>query len=150
RRPRPTTPSESGGRSARAELLVEALAVAPPAARRAVEAGIGSLDQHGFLTRTSPHEIQFLARCTATALAQALHAVREVGPAGVACFDARSFLLAQIDELSQESSQPGEWVLGRRIVDQHLPALAAGDVAALAAALSADVTEVQSAGALIR
>jgi RNA polymerase sigma-54 factor len=150
RRPRPATPPESGGRSARSELLVEALAVAPQAARRAVEAVIASLDQHGLLTRTSPDEIQFLARCTASELDQALRAVREVGPAGLACFDARSCLLAQIDELSQESSQPGEWVLARRIVDRHLAALAAGDVPALAAALPADVAEVQSAGALIR
>ncbi len=150
RRARPTIPAEGAGLSARSELLVEALAVAPRAARRAVEAVIASLDQHGLLTRTSPDEIRVVARCTAHELEQALRAVREVGPAGVACFDARSCLLTQIDELSHESAQPGEWVLARRIVDQHLPALAAGDVPALAAALPAEVTDVQLAGDLIR
>ena len=144
------SPAEGAGLSARSELLVEALAAAPRAARRAVEAVIASLDQHGLLTRTSPDEIRVVARCTAHELEQALRAVREVGPAGVACFDARGCLLAQIDELSHESARPGEWVLARRVVDRHLPALAAGEVEAMAAALPVEVADVQLAGDLIR
>jgi RNA polymerase sigma-54 factor len=151
RRPRPDmAPPEGAGLSARAELLVEALAAAPREAQPAVEVVVASLDQHGLLLATSAEEIRSLTGCTTHELEQALRAVREVGPAGLACFDARGCLLAQIDELSQESTAASEWALARRVVDRHLSNLAAGEVEAIAADLAVDVAEVRLAGSQIR
>jgi RNA polymerase sigma-54 factor len=135
--------------SARAELLTEAMAAAPRTSRHAVEAVVASLNRHGLLTHTSPGEIRSLAGCTADELEHGLSAVRDVGPAGIACFDARACLLAQMESAVNEERQP-DWALARRMVEAHLPDVANGDLDAIAKTLGVEVDAVESAINLIR
>ncbi len=104
-------------------LAVDALASAPTELHHAVEMVVASLDGHGLLTTTTFQELCSLARCDPRQMEAAIAAVRKVGQPGVATFDARSCLLAQIDALDTAGNH---WVLGRRIVESHLCAVAEG------------------------
>jgi RNA polymerase sigma-54 factor len=137
--------------SARAELLADARALAPHAVALVVEAVVASLNPRGLLTETTPEAIQALVGCSSAELERALQAVRRAGPAGVACFDARTCLLAKIDEASgQDNDLEHDWDLPRRIVASHLAALASGDLDAIAARLGVSVEEVAAAAIKIR
>jgi RNA polymerase sigma-54 factor len=116
-----------------------------------VEAIVVSLNQRGLLTETTPEAIQALVGCSPAGLSTALEAVRRAGPAGVACFDARTCLLAKIDAAGADGDDPeDDWALPRQIVDGHLAELASGDVNAIATVLGVTADEVVLAASQIR
>jgi RNA polymerase sigma-54 factor len=124
--------------------------------RALVEILIESLDEQGYLT--SPLE-ELLEICPAEAgvdlndLATALKLLQSFDPAGVGARSAAECLVLQLDALAAQPSatcSTDDIACARRIVSEHLPALAAREFQKLARMLEVDEDAVLRAHALIR
>ncbi len=107
---------------------------------------IGCLDHHGFLEVT-PREAAAQLGVPTTRVERVTELLRAHGPTGVGATDLRDCLLLQLDRLDDAG---GGDPLARRIIDGHLPALAAGSWSALARAVGASRAEIERAAAFIR
>ena len=130
-----------------AELLLGAARLLLPASEHALaEAVAGSLTSRGFL----PAGIDALAGDLGESpqrLERVVAALREAGPPGTAARGLRDCLLAQLDALG---ARDADHALARAVVDEHLPALAAGRLGAIAVALRVGVRDIAAARDLIR
>jgi RNA polymerase sigma-54 factor len=127
-------------------LLAAARLQLPAADHGVAEAAVGSLTSRGFLAAP----VDELARelgVTPERLARVVDALREAGPPGTAAADLRGCLLAQLDALAGGDAR---FALARAIVADHLGALAAGRLRAIARAEGATLREVVAARDLIR
>lgn len=115
----------------------------PASAHDLVELIIGSLDERGFLTDVPEPR----SRTEEAARALVLAAIRRVGPPGIACTSATECIRLQVGELIEAGGCSA--LLGIMVTD-HLSALAEGDLAAIAAATGATITEVEAAAATLR
>ncbi len=129
---------------------------ASPRDRALVQLLIDSLDDHGYLTSSLE---ELLEVCPAGAgidlddLATALKLLQSFDPAGVGARNAAECLTLQLDALAAQPVPPCPPALiaqARRIVSEHLPALAAREYAKLARVLGITEAEVLQAQALIR
>jgi RNA polymerase sigma-54 factor len=126
----------------REELRVQARLLVRPAVAPLVDLVVAQLDGRGLLSAPSTAQ----AACTAGQWAEAVLAVQAAGPPGIAAPDVRSCLLAQAE---WHASRGGPALLVP-IVDRHLGRVAAGEHAAIAAALDASIAEVDGAVAFLR
>jgi RNA polymerase sigma-54 factor len=130
-----------------AELLVAGARLLLAAAdHELAEAVAGSLTSRGFL----PGPVEELAAElgeTPPRVARVVDALREAGPPGTAACGLRECLLAQLDDLG---AQDAGHALARAVVDDHLAALAAGRLGAIAVALHVSMRDVAAARDLIR
>jgi RNA polymerase sigma-54 factor len=127
-------------------LLAAARLFLPAAEHELAEAAIGSLNSRGFL----PAPLDELAAelgCSRRRLERVVDALREAGPPGTAADGLRGCLLAQLDALGAGDARHA---VARAIVADHLAALAAGQLRAIARALAVDQREVAAARDLIR
>jgi RNA polymerase sigma-54 factor len=137
------------GSHARQHLLAESAAALPEMLRPVLEVVVESLDEHGLLTAVTREELCRAAGCTATSLERVLSALRAAGPPGLAAFDVRGCLLAQLEAVADV--RPGErWTLARELVDAYLPDLAEGREAEVAVRLGVPEGAVRDAVTLIR
>jgi RNA polymerase sigma-54 factor len=97
---------------------------------------VGCLDEHGFLDRSSAALAAELA-VPEPVVARVVEAIRKVGPPGVGASGVTECLLLQLDALGTDED------LVRAVISEHLPALAKGHFAAIAAALSVSRDEVR-------
>lgn len=103
---------------------------------------IGSLDNRGYLT-ASFEELATMASSSPARMEFVVRLVQRLGPPGVAARDLRECLLLQMSHFPAES-------LARRIVADHLDALASQSDAELARSLGVEVSDVAEARATIR
>ena len=124
--------------------------------RALVEILIESLDEHGYLTSSLE---ELLEICPSEAgvglndLATALKLLQSFDPPGVGARSAAECLAIQLDALAAQSSATSssdDIACARRIVSEHLPALAAREFPKLARLLDVDEDTVLRAHALIR
>lgn len=110
---------------------------------------VESLDDDGYL-RLDLHELGTLAGLEAAVtddeLQIALKRVQALDPAGVAARNVQECLLLQLSALADEHERE----LARRIITDHLEALAAKDVNGLSRRLGCSVTEVEAVCQRIR
>jgi RNA polymerase sigma-54 factor len=107
---------------------------------------IDSLDEHGRLDRSCAQVADELG-VPDRAVEGVLGVIRAVGPPGVGATSVSECLLLQLDALGADDD--AAW-LARRIIADHLPALARGRFASIARALGVSRTDVEQALALIR
>lgn len=106
---------------------------------------IGSIDEDGYL-RADPVSLSEQTGADLERLEEVLAIIREFHPTGVGARDLRECLLLQLARVSQgEESE-----LARRIVEEHLDAVAAHKLPQIASALKTGVDKVQQAVRLIR
>lgn len=107
---------------------------------------VGCLDEHGFLDRSCARLAAELG-VPEPVVARVLEVIKKVGPPGVGATGVTECLLLQLDALG-----PGEDLadLARAVIGGHLPALAKGHFAAIAAALSVSRDEVRRVLELIQ
>jgi RNA polymerase sigma-54 factor len=130
---------------------------ASPKDRALVQILIESLDEQGYLTATLE---ELHAICPEEAgvelndLATALKLLQSFDPAGVGARNVAECLLLQLDALAVVQAPPPfsdeDIACARRIVSEHLPALAAKDIQKLARTLELGEDAVARAHALIR
>jgi RNA polymerase sigma-54 factor len=108
---------------------------------------VASLDNHGRLDQDPADMAAALATDEAT-VCRVVDAVRQNGPPGVGATSAAECLLLQLDRLDHVDDSAR--ALARRVIAGHLPALARGRYAAIAAALAVDEQSVRTALHLIR
>jgi len=129
---------------------------ASPRDRALVQLLIESLDEQGYLTSSLE---ELLAICPPGSgvdlddLATALRLLQSFDPAGVGARNAAECLVLQLDALAAQPTPPyppAQIANARRIVSDHLPALAAREFPKLARALGIGEEEVLQAQALIR
>lgn len=108
---------------------------------------VGSLDHHGRLD-AGPGEMAAALGAGEAAVCRVVAAVRQNGPPGVGATSAAECLLLQLDALDRADGDVR--ALARRVIAGHLPALARGQLAAIAAALGTDQASVATAFRLIR
>ncbi|WP_290062022.1 hypothetical protein [Amycolatopsis solani] len=120
-------------RAVRAEVGAAEVAVA--------EYLVGSLDEHGFLDRSCAQVATELGAPEAV-VARVAEVIRRVGPPGVGAGGVAECLLRQLDALDCDPDD-ATVRLAREVVAGHLPALAKGHFAAIAAALSVSRDEVR-------
>lgn len=114
-----------------------------PAAKAAAELIVGTLDKRGYLDvplGTLAEE----SGMSEAALAEGLEAVRNCEPAGIAARDLRECLLLQL--AARDDATP----LARRLVEDHLEAVAQGRLAAIAEHVDVELEEVEDAVRLVR
>jgi RNA polymerase sigma-54 factor len=114
---------------------------------RIAEYVVGSLDHHGRLD-LGVREIAAALGADEAAVLRVLAAVRQNGPPGVGATSAAECLLLQLDGLDLVDDTAR--ALARRVIAGHLPALARGRLAAIAAALGVDQDSVAAVLRLIR
>ena len=114
--------------------------------QRIAEYLAGSLDQRGRLGETSGDAAAALGVPLAN-VERVLTHMRRLGPPGIAARDGRECLLLQLDHW--ETEHPPEHLV-RRILEDHLEALAAGRLGAIARSTGAQQADVQAAGEFIR
>lgn len=102
------------------------------------QAIVGNLDEEGYLT-ASIEELQEMGGWTSEEVEQALRAVQQLDPPGVAARDVRECLLLQLQHLDAEDT------LAYRIVADHLDLLEARDHSAIARACGVRAAEVEEA-----
>ena len=131
-----------------ADALLALVRMAIPAREaRIAEYVVGSLDHHGRLD-ASPEEMATALGADESAVLRVLATVRECGPPGVGATSAAECLLLQLDGLDLVDDTARE--LARRVIGGHLPALARGQLAAIASALRVDQDRVAEVLRLIR
>lgn len=111
-----------------------------------VEYLIGSLDEHGLLDRPCAQIAAELGADKAV-IARVLDVIRRNGPPGIGATSITECLLFQLDALGLKGDQAR---LARAVIADHLPALARGHFASIAAALGVSRSQVQEVLALIR
>jgi RNA polymerase sigma-54 factor len=127
----------------REELQRQARLLVRPALAPVVDLVVAQLDERGLLRGPAP----FVGtRCTVDHWAEAVRAVRAVGPPGIAAPDVRACLLAQ----ARWHAARGGPALLVPIVEEHLPRVATGEHAAIAAALAASTPTVDAAVLFLR
>lgn len=126
-------------------LLAEVALAAGGDDRPVAEYVLGSLDEHGFLD-TSPAELAAAIGVEPSRVVRVVDALRASGVAGLAAAGVRDCLLAQLDGLEPTA----ETALAKRIVAEHLEALAAGRFGAIARALGVGRGEVIAARDFLR
>jgi RNA polymerase sigma-54 factor len=138
---RPARPTDAD------ELLVLVRMAIPARDIPIAEYVVGSLDHHGRLD-ASPEEIAAALGAAESAVLRVLAAVRQNGPSGVGARSAAECLLLQLDDI--DSVEETVRALARSVIARHLPALARGNLAAIAAALEVDQDSVAQVHRLIR
>ena len=128
----------------REQLRLDARLQVRPALAPTVDLVVAQLDERGLLAEASS-SFEVAAR-TSDQWAEAVRAVRAVGPPGVAAPDVRTCLLAQ----ARWHASHGGPALLVPIVTGHLDRVAAGEHTAIAAALAADLPAVDDAVAFLR
>jgi RNA polymerase sigma-54 factor len=113
---------------------------------RVAEYVVASLDQHGRLDQ-DPLDMAAALGVDEAAVLRVLSAVRQLGPPGVGATSPAECLLLQLDRLDLDDASRA---LARRVIAHHLPALARGHFAGIAAALHVDQRSVAEVLALIR
>jgi RNA polymerase sigma-54 factor len=108
---------------------------------------IASLDPHGRLDQ-APADIAAALGAPEAAVHRVLAAVRQNGPPGVGASSAAECLLLQLDALDLAGDEVA--LVARAVIAAHLPALAKGHLAAIAAALGTSPDRVAQARQLIR
>lgn len=107
---------------------------------------VDSLDEHGLLDRSPAELAGELGVAEATVL-RVLAVVRRTGPPGVGATSAGDCLRLQLDALGEDTPVTA---LARRVVADHLPALARGHLAAVAAATGTTRSQVEEVLDLVR
>ena len=107
---------------------------------------IGSLDEHGLLDRSCAQIAAELGADKAV-IARVLDVIRRNGPPGIGATSITECLLFQLDALGLKVDQAR---LARAVIADHLPALARGHFASIAAALGVSRSQVQEVLDLIR
>ena len=110
--------------------------------RQVAELILGSINDEGFLT-SSMEELVESTGYEINQLEKALSVIQDFDPVGVAARDLRECLLIQLRRLGKENSLP------YRVVENHLPALAAHKFAEIARALKETPETVQKAAQFI-
>ena len=103
---------------------------------------IGSIDERGYL-ETSVEELAECAGVKANQLERVLAEVQTLDPAGVGARDLPECLLLQVDPGTETGA------LARRLIAEHIEALAGQDFDAMAEACGVDVSLIFDAAALI-
>jgi RNA polymerase sigma-54 factor len=111
-----------------------------------VEYLVDSLDEHGLLDRPCALIAAELGVAEA-AVERVLEVIRRSGPPGIGATSVAECLQLQLDALGLDDERAR---LARAIITGHLPALARGHLASIAAALSVSRAQVQQALDLIR
>jgi RNA polymerase sigma-54 factor len=111
-----------------------------------VEYLVDSLDEHGLLDRPCAQIAAELGVAEA-AVARVLEVIRRSGPPGIGATSVAECLQLQLDALGLDDESAR---LARAIITGHLPALARGHLASIAAALGVSRAQVQQALDLIR
>lgn len=119
----------------RATLLADLRAALPVHLHRDAEMVVASLDDHGFLPEDD-------GTGEAAETGPVLAALREVGPPGIGAHSASECLRLQVAALVDDGSAPA-FLLD--VLDHHLEAVAAGDLAAVATALDIPLRVVAEA-----
>ena len=127
-------------------LLAEVRPALSSADRPIAEYLAGSLDGRGRLTE-APGDVAAALGVPVAAVQRVVELMRLLGPAGVTARDGRECLLLQLDRWEEEHAAES---LVRRILDEHLEALAGGRLAAIARAEGVPEAEVVAARAFIR
>lgn len=109
-----------------------------------VDLVVAHLDERGLLRPPAPSVAE--AHCTVDQWAEAVRAVRAVGPPGIAASDVRACLLAQA---RWHAAHDGPALLVP-IVEGHLARVATGEHAAIAAALAASIPAIDAAVLFLR
>jgi RNA polymerase sigma-54 factor len=107
---------------------------------------IASVDERGYLD-ADPTEISSALGVPIEHVQRVLDALRPIAPPGFAARDVRESLLLQL--VVMEAERPLS-PLVRAVVDQHLDAVARGQISAVSRRLQADATEVRAAVEFIR
>ena len=107
------------------QLLSDVAAVIPQADRPVAAYLIGSLDDHGMLD-TTPADAARTLEVDVAKVVEVLHAIRAVGPPGIAAASVRESLLLQLDRLKGSEASAAALPHVRTIVSEHLDDLAAG------------------------
>ena len=128
----------------REELRLQARLLVRPALAPVVDLVVARLDERGLLRPPLPPAAG--THCTGDQWAEAVRAVRAVGPPGIAAPDVRACLLAQA---RWHAAQGGPALLVP-IVEEHLARVAGGEHAAIAAALAASTPTVDAAVLFLR
>jgi RNA polymerase sigma-54 factor len=115
--------------------------------RPVAEYVIASLDQRGRLDQ-GPADIAAALGAPEAAVHRVLAAVRQNGPPGIGASSAAECLLLQLDALDLAGNEAAP--VARAVIAGHLPALAKGHLAAIAAALGTTPDRVAAARQLIR
>jgi RNA polymerase sigma-54 factor len=108
---------------------------------------MASLDHHGRLDQ-APADIAAALGTPEAAVLRVLAAVRQNGPPGIGAGSAAECLLLQLDALGLAGDAVAS--IARSVIAGHLPALAKGHLAAIAAALGTSPDRVVQARQLIR
>ncbi|WP_327632963.1 hypothetical protein OHB24_23495 [Kribbella sp. NBC_00482] len=114
--------------------------------RPIVEYVVGSLDRHGLLDRPCAQLAAELGVAEST-VTRVLAVVRRCGPPGICAIDSSECLLFQLDALGLDDQRVR---LARQVIGNHLPELARGRYASIAAALGVSRGEVRAVLELIR
>lgn len=107
---------------------------------------VGSLDEHGFLDQ-EPEEVARALGVSVARVSEVLRAIRQEGPPGIGASGVRECLLIQLEHLSVEEDLRS---LARKIIQDHLPALAKGHLTAICRALGVSRAALGDAQELIR
>jgi RNA polymerase sigma-54 factor len=129
------------------EALLHAVRMETTAADAAIaEYVVASLDRHGLLDRSCA-QLAAELRVAESRVAGVLSVVRRAGPPGVGATTVTESLLLQLDAYCPDDHRTP---LARAVIADHLPALAKGHFASIAAALGTTRAEVRDVLALIR
>jgi RNA polymerase sigma-54 factor len=128
-------------------LLADARPALAPGDEPIAEFLLGNLDEHGFGDLSDGEVADRLGVSTAR-VRRVLAALRDAGPAALGACDLRACLLLQLDRIGRE--QRRDLSLARTVVRDHLPALARGADADIAAATGATPTAVAAVRRLLR
>ncbi|MGY1807673.1 hypothetical protein ACI8AF_09905 [Blastococcus sp. SYSU D00669] len=107
---------------------------------------VASLDRHGMLDRSCTEMADELGVDTSR-VERVLAVLRRTGPPGVGARTASECLLLQLDACGLTDESAG---FARKVISDHLTALARGHFAAIAAALGASPAEVRGVLAFVR
>jgi RNA polymerase sigma-54 factor len=107
---------------------------------------VGSLDGHGLLDRSCAELAAELGVAEA-AVARVLDVIRRNGPPGLGATSVSECLVLQLDALGLDDDRAR---LARAVIAGHLPALARGHFASIAAALGVSRAQVQEVLDLVR
>jgi RNA polymerase sigma-54 factor len=135
----PDVPAPAAG-----DLLADARPLLREREARLAEYVVASLDDRGLLA-CSPDEIARATGATPAELEHVVGVLRGAGPVSTAARDVREALLLQLEAMGDAAP-----VLARRLVEDHLDALASGAFAGAARALGVTRAEVVEARDFIR
>ena len=134
-------------RSAAESLLTDVRIELSPGAAPIAEYLIGSLDEHGMLDGSTQQLAGELGVGEA-AITEVLSIIRRNGPPGLCATTVSECLMLQLEAISGLDARTRS--LTRVVLADHLPALARGHFAAIAAALGVDSCAIQDVLRLVR